>query len=343
MNLPIFSVVVPVYNVANYLPTCLDSVLAQTFKNFEIICVNDGSTDHSLSVLNAYSDARIKIITQKNMGLAAARNTGIQASRGLFVALLDSDDFWHPEKLSEHFTHFKFAPNVDVSYSASLFVDEDNQCLGVGQFPQLTDIDPGIIYCRNPVGNGSAPVIRKSFLNRMAETVEGRNGLRVQYFDESMRQSEDVEFWLRSALQGKAVFEGIGKPLTYYRVNESGLSADVEKQLKSWQYIEQKNSVDYPEFFYQYQSRAEAYQKRYLARRAVHSGEGLKALKLINQSLVSCPDIFISDPLRSVGTYVCALLSLLPRSIYKTAERLSMSAMGRIKLAQQAPKVGGSL
>jgi len=343
MNLPIFSVVVPVYNVANYLPTCLDSILAQTFKNFEIICVNDGSTDHSLSVLNSYSDARIKIITQKNMGLAAARNTGIQASRGLFVALLDSDDFWHPEKLSEHFSHFKCAPNVDISYSASLFVNEQSECLGVGQFPQLINIDPGHIYCRNPVGNGSAPVIRKSFLNRMAESVQGKHGQRTQYFDESMRQSEDVEFWLRCALQGKAVFEGIGKALTYYRVNESGLSADVEKQLKSWQYIEQKNSVDYPVFFYQYQSRAEAYQKRYLARRAVHSGEGLKALKLINQSLVLCPDIFISDPLRSVGTYVCALLSLLPRSIYKTAERLSMSAMGRIKLAQQAAKTGGAL
>lgn len=343
MSLPIFSVVVPVYNVAKYLPTCLDSVLAQTFKNFEVICVNDGSTDHSLSVLNSYSNARIRIITQKNMGLAAARNTGIQASRGLFVALLDSDDFWHPEKLAEHFSHFKFAPNVDISYSASLFVNEDDECLGVGQFPRLTNIDAGHIYCRNPVGNGSAPVMRRSFLNRMAETVEGKNGLRVQYFDESMRQSEDVEFWLRSALQGKAVFEGIGKPLTYYRVNESGLSADVEKQHRSWQYIEQKNSVYYPIFFYQYQSRAEAYQMRYLARRAVHSGEGLKALKLINRSLILCPDIFISEPVRSFGTYVCALLSMLPRSIYKWAERTSMAMMGRIKLQQPDSKVGGAL
>ena len=89
------SIIVPCYNVEKYLPECLDSLLNQTFKYFEIICVNDGSNDSTLSILEKYSkkDSRIKIISQKNKGLSGARNTGIDAAKGDYIAFLDSDDW----------------------------------------------------------------------------------------------------------------------------------------------------------------------------------------------------------------------------------------------------------
>lgn len=95
------SIIIPVYNVDKYLSRCLDSVIAQTYKNFEAICVNDGSTDNSLSILNKYAkkDSRIKIITQQNKGPSETRNTGLKKAIGEYICFIDSDDFVHSQYL----------------------------------------------------------------------------------------------------------------------------------------------------------------------------------------------------------------------------------------------------
>ena len=105
--MPRFSIIIPVYNVRQYLRDCLDSVLAQTYPDWEAVCVNDGSTDDSLSILTEYAakDKRIRIIDQPNGGLSAARNSGIKAAEGEYLFLLDSDDWIVPdalERLSNH-------------------------------------------------------------------------------------------------------------------------------------------------------------------------------------------------------------------------------------------------
>ncbi|MCL2017375.1 MAG: glycosyltransferase [Alphaproteobacteria bacterium] len=101
MKIPTVSVIIPVYKTEKFLSRCLDSVLNQTFKDFEIICVNDGSPDNSGNILKEYANKykNIEIITQKNAGVSTARNTGISAARGKFVYFLDSDDFIHPQLL----------------------------------------------------------------------------------------------------------------------------------------------------------------------------------------------------------------------------------------------------
>lgn len=97
----LYSVIIPVYNVEEYLQSCLDSVLCQTFSDWEAICVNDGSTDGSVAILekNAAKDARIKVINQSNAGTAAARNSGIRAAQGDYIFFLDSDDWIVPDTL----------------------------------------------------------------------------------------------------------------------------------------------------------------------------------------------------------------------------------------------------
>ena len=100
-NLPLFSVIIPLYNKEAEIGSTIKSVLEQTFPNFELIVVNDGSTDNSLNVLKQFDDARIKIINKPNFGVSTARNTGIFAAEGLYVALLDADDIWLPEYLQE--------------------------------------------------------------------------------------------------------------------------------------------------------------------------------------------------------------------------------------------------
>ena len=92
---PLISIIVPVYNVGQYLPQCMDSLVNQTYQNLEIICVNDGSSDNSLSILESYAgqDERITVISQENGGLSAARNTGIKAAAGEYIMFVDSDDW----------------------------------------------------------------------------------------------------------------------------------------------------------------------------------------------------------------------------------------------------------
>lgn len=321
-TLPIVSVVVPMYNVERYINTCLDSVLAQTFKQFELICVDDGCSDGTLDIVQQYQDKRIRVIRQKNRGLSGARNTGIQAAKGLYVALLDADDFWAPEKLSRHVKHLNARPSVGVSYCPSLMVDEQGEPMGIGQFPKLHGVDAKTIFCRNPVGNGSAAVIRRQLLLRM--NLNQLDDERLMVFDESLRQSEDIELWTRIAVSTFWKFEGIPEPLTFYRINAGGLSANLQNQFASWSLAVEKNRQHNPGFFSQHYPLAKAYQLRYLARRAIQSSNRWAALCLVHQAIFSAPRMLIEEPGRSGLTYLCAVLSLLPKALYKRLEAMAM-------------------
>jgi glycosyltransferase involved in cell wall biosynthesis len=312
------SVVVPMFNVEEYIEQCISSVLSQTFRNFELICVDDGCTDNTLSVLSQFSDERIKVIHQRNRGLSAARNSGIAAAKGIYVALLDSDDFWSREKLALHLSHLNQNSSVGVSYSPSVFVDEQGNDLGIGQYPKLKEVTIKHIFCRNPIGNGSAPVIRRCLLNEIA--YENTESGRTCYFDEDLKQSEDIELWTRVALLGKWTFEGIPEALTFYRINNGGLSSNLSKQYDNWCLAVRKNRPGNEQFFRKYERLARAYQIRYLARRAIKSGDGLEAVKLVFKALLTNPLIALEEPARTSATFACSILSLLPVRTYSFIE-----------------------
>jgi len=121
--MPRVSVIIPTYNRANLISETIDSVLDQTYKDYEIIVIDDGSTDNTQEVLSLYGE-RIKIIQQNNQGQGPARNTGIKSSRGEWIAFLDSDDLWKPNKLKEQVDFLKNKPNLAWVYSdAEVFED----------------------------------------------------------------------------------------------------------------------------------------------------------------------------------------------------------------------------
>ncbi len=130
MSNPEISLIVPVYNVEKYLKQCIDSILVQTFSDFELICVNDGSTDNSGKILEEYKnrDIRIKIIDKKNGGLSSARNTGMKYAKGNFLCFIDSDDWIATDMLEKlHDNIMKF--NSDIAMCAVNLFDEKNQCI----------------------------------------------------------------------------------------------------------------------------------------------------------------------------------------------------------------------
>ena len=332
-SVPIVSVVVPMFNVEAYIAKCIESVLGQSLKQFELILVDDGCSDNTLEIVQRFQDHRIRVISQANRGLSGARNTGIDVSRGLYVALLDADDYWAHDKLQQHVKHLNTRPMVGVSYSPSLFVDEQNELLGIGQFPKLYDISKQHVFCRNPVGNGSSPVIRRSLLEEVAYYEKGCNRYRKMYFNESLNQSEDIEFWTRIVLVTQWKFEGVAVPLTYYRVNQGGLSANIERQFACWQKAVELNREKAPTFFKQYYRLAKAYQLRYMARRAIQSNEKWLGLRLILKALCCDFRILLQEPKRTIITLGGAVLRLLPLSLYIKLERAAMQYLGKKQIS----------
>jgi glycosyltransferase involved in cell wall biosynthesis len=324
------SVVVPVYNVEQFVGKTIASVLAQTFNDFELLIIDDESPDRSIEICQAFDDPRIKIIHQKNRGLAGARNTGIRHARGQYIALLDSDDLWLPQKLEEHVRHLDNSPQVGVSFSRSAFIDEDDNAIGNYQMPKLKNITAAHLLCRNPIGNGSAPVIRREVFEQIEFQENLYGTVESFYFDDRFRQSEDIECWIRIAITTKWQIEGIPAALTLYRVNSGSLSANLLKQLDTWEKVIDKTRTYAPEILAEWESRARAYQLRYLARRAIRKPDGGEAVKLVHRALATDWRITIEEPRRTILTLLAAyLLFLLPRSFYTKIEQLALHITGK--------------
>ncbi len=307
--MPYVSLVVPAYNTLDTLPETIESLLAQTYTDFEIVVVDDGSTDGTAAWVKAQSDPRIRLFRQVNRGLAGARNGGIIAARGELIGFCDGDDLWEPEKLAKHVAYLSANPDIGVTYSGSLLVNEKNQSLDMYQSPRTTDVSAAHVLLRNPVGNGSTPVIRAQTFKDIAYRPAGES--RNWYFDESMRQSEDIECWVRIALTTHWGFGGLNEPLTRYRIVASGLSANLDRQFATWRAMADKVKVIAPDFAAKWLPAAEAYQLRYLARRAVSLGDGLTALRLQLKAYRVSLHPVLHEPRKSLTTLAATVVTMM--------------------------------
>ncbi|MCU7907005.1 MAG: glycosyltransferase family 2 protein [Candidatus Thiodiazotropha sp. (ex Epidulcina cf. delphinae)] len=315
------SVIIPVYNAAAYVDDAVKSVLNQTYTEFECLIINDGSTDHSLAVCQQITDSRIRIINQCNRGLAGARNTGIRYARGRYLAFLDADDLWESDKLERHVSHLNENPEIGISYSQSYLMDDGAKPLGLVQKPKLTNVEAVDILCRNPIGNGSSPVLRREVFEDIKYKSLSKNINYEFYFDETFRQSEDIECWIRIAGTTQWRFEGIGLPLTGYRINTAGLSANLEAQYANWSRAIDKARTYAPTLIAMWGDLARAYQFRYLARRAIRSRDEKGANRFIHAAIRNDFRILLKEPRRTVSTLACAwLMNILPGNVYQRLE-----------------------
>lgn len=335
---PLVSVVMPIYGVERFVADAIDSVLAQSFTDFEFLIVDDVSPDKSREICESYSDERIRIIThESNRGLAGARNTGIRQAKGKYVALLDSDDKWTADKLLKHVAHLDENPDVGVSFSRSVFMNEDGELMNTYQMPKLSGITPEYLLCRNPIGNGSAPVIRRDVFNDIAYQASLYEGVEVFYFDDLFRQSEDIECWIRIASLTDWKIEGLTEALTVYRLNSGSLSANIPKQLATWEAVIDKASEHSPELIERHGGLARAYQLRYLSRQAIRLQDGKTALSLVGQAIKQAPSIMWREPSRTFMTVGAALLQrLTPKFVYRSLEPAAIRILGstqRLRIA----------
>jgi glycosyltransferase involved in cell wall biosynthesis len=217
MNFPLVSVVIPAYNQAEFLVETIHSVLNQTYQNFEIIVVNDASSDNTNEVMKQFTDPRIKyIVHEKNQRLPATRNTGIRAAQGEIIALLDADDLFHPEKLEAHVNFLNDHPEVGVSYNARYEMNHSADTIRELWRPPstvgLVDLMLGFPF------SPSDTVIRREW------------EFKVGLFNPEMGSAEDTDFPCRLALAG-CQFAGIDRALNYRRYHSGRGRKNLEGRL----------------------------------------------------------------------------------------------------------------
>lgn len=305
--MPKASIVVPAYNAAKTLPETLRSLLAQTFDDFEIVIVDDGSSDETPEIaLSFCTHPNVRVVRQPNRGLAGARNTGIAEARGVFIGFCDADDLWLPTKLARHVAHLEADGDVGLSFTGSELMDDASRAIGITQSPRLRDLRAEHVFKRNPIGNGSSVVARRAALEAIAYRPRFETR-RDWVFDETFRQSEDIECWLRLVLMTDWLIEGIPGALTRYRVSAGGLSAGIDRQFAAWERMLVKLRPLNPAFFERHTSAARAYQQRYLARRAISNLDGAKALPLAWHSMAQSYAPLREEPVKTMTTFAAAL------------------------------------
>lgn len=307
--MPKATIVVPAFNAAATLPDTLHALSRQTCRDFEILIVDDGSQDRTAARAAAFAaqDPRARVITQANRGLAGARNTGIAAARSEYIGFCDADDLWQPEKLAAHVRHLDDKPYVGISFSGARLIDAAGASIGLVQAPKLCGITAADVFQRNPIGNGSAAVMRRAAARAIAWRPAGETE-RPWVFDETFAQSEDIECWLRLTLWTTWQIEGVPGALTDYRVHGAGLSAATDRQLAAWDRMVTKLRPVAPQFFAKHEGAARAYQLRYLARRAVSARDGARARRHMRHALRHSLWPLWAEPAKTLTTLGAALM-----------------------------------
>jgi glycosyltransferase involved in cell wall biosynthesis len=213
---PTVSIILSVYNGGRFIESALTNVRGQTLLDWQLIVVEDGSTDQTAAILaNTPSDARLQIIRQRNMGLAAARNRGISAASANYLAFIDVDDRWHPTYLQQMCAALDQAPSAVAAFAGWRYMDDAGRPL-----PQTALLSPSQaaklatdLYWRNAI-LPSAVVARRDAV------------LKAGGFDESLDACEDWDLWLRLVALGH--FEPVPHILMEYRVHDSSMTDNVD-------------------------------------------------------------------------------------------------------------------
>ncbi|MFV0572256.1 MAG: glycosyltransferase family 2 protein [Xanthomarina gelatinilytica] len=218
-----FSIIIPLYNKEAYIKNTLKSVLNQVYVNFEILVINDGSTDKSLEVINSLKDPRIKVYSKDNEGVSAARNFGIKHAIGKYVAFLDADDLWDSKFLNHISNLILLFPSENI-FTTALKI-RTRKTTYPANYNYLPREKPIIITdffsasMDHPILSGSSCVIKKKCLEK------------IGLFNTTLKTGEDTDFWIRIGVLHKIVFST--KVLVTVVISEESLTKQNRKEYKA--------------------------------------------------------------------------------------------------------------
>ncbi|KPQ01376.1 glycosyltransferase [Marinobacter sp. HL-58] len=221
---PLVSIITPTYNRADFIEQAVNSVLAQTFTNFELLIVDDGSTDNTWDLLEpALADSRVRYFHQENQGQSVARNLALVEAKGDFVCFLDSDNYWPAEKLEQQVELFREHPDYDVIYGDIIVIDEDGKEVTRKNMKRYSGHIATYMIRDNCVSMNTAMARRRCF-----DELGAMSGTR--------RVADDYDLWLRFSARFRFLY--VPQYFAYYRVMDDQISSDKTRRFDSnWQII----------------------------------------------------------------------------------------------------------
>ena len=221
---PMVSVILPTYNRAYILEKALQSVFEQTYKDYEAIVIDDGSTDATTEVVAKFG-TKVRYFAQSNRGVGAARNRGLREARGKYVAFVDSDDQWLPEKLEKQIPVLEEKPNLGFVYAVAEVVDENGKSLG----NKPAEAHPDTL----------TELLRMNFIPVLTVVARREYIQAVGGFDEGLSGYDDYHLWIR--LAARYDFCGLGEKVATYRMSKNCLSANLihmyEEQVRMFEKV----------------------------------------------------------------------------------------------------------
>ena len=304
--MPQVSVIIPTHNRAGLLSAAVQSVLAQTFQDFEIIIVDDCSSDGTRAVVQRFADCRIRYLRHPAArGGGAARNTGIAHALGEIVAFLDDDDEWYPDKLERQLNALRRSePGTAAVYCGYRIVERASGRVRGSMRPSAAGDLSGELLARNPIGGTSCMVVRKELLDR------------VGGFDERLPSFQDRDLWIRLARETR--FSYVQEPLLNYYVHENKVWTNWDALLRGLELMLAKHGAS--------AAFRKAASERYLfvAIRLCEAGQIPRARHALRRAIGL-------DPC-AIRPYAYLLLALLGRSAIAAARQMRIT-LGRPKLS----------
>lgn len=262
------SVIIPVYNVEKFLPKCLDSLLNQTIKDLEFICINDGSTDNSSEILKRYSnkDPRIKIINQDNLGVSAARNAGIKIATGKYIGFIDSDD-WVDNN------YFELLYKAAEKYNADIACCSITRCYNNGKVRSKLEITKEAVYTNANTKFKILEIPRKCYVynkiyNRATLQQLGLTFKEGVYF-------EDIGFTIRALYHMKTVVT-VPETRYYYRVNTQSITRQMTDRKQQDLLAARKDFLEFAQKHHLY----DCGEKWYIMRKVFYNFMGIPVIKI---------------------------------------------------------------
>lgn len=296
------SVIVPAYNSEATVKATIQSILAQTFHDFELLIIDDGSTDGTAQVAQAIEDDRIRVLSYENGGLATARNRGIDEAQGELLSFIDADDLWTPEKLQDQVDALAANPEAAVAYSWTDYIDENDQFL----YPGGRDKHEGDIYAalfqQNFIESGSNLMVRAAALEDVG-----------QFEAEAIAVTEDWDLWLRLAMHYS--FALVPKAQILYRVLPQSLSSNFKRQERDTLKVMRDALARSPQQLQPYYRASLSHLYRYLTFRTLSVGrtrrQYLSGLRFYGLALFYEPQLLVKRTKLMGITFCKTLLGLL--------------------------------
>jgi glycosyltransferase involved in cell wall biosynthesis len=268
------SVIIPAYNAMRYLPQTLDSVLQQTFTDFEVVIVNDGSSDNIVEWAPQLKDSRVRLITQVNQGVSAARNNGIANSTGEYIAFLDADDLWAPQYLEKQVNYLDKHPHVGVVYTWTQLIDEFGNPINRIFASHASGMIWKELLGKDVISTGSSAMVRRRCLDNVS-------------FDTQLAHAEDLDFWLQIAQNYE--FGVIKEPLTSYRQHPYNVTKNRDKMMRGLHTVYEKAFATAPLDILYLRNRAYAGLFLAFAWLAIDDGDIQTATKYRKQAFLHYP------------------------------------------------------